>query len=53
MIKIEFKYRYGKDYVYCDSYDCNESFLYPIKNGRKLCCIARTNVIRVIEPVGV
>ena len=49
MIKVEFRYRYGKDYVYCDSYHIDHGFLYPIKDGKKLCCIAQTNVIKVTE----
>lgn len=43
--KIEFNYRYGKDYVYC-----NEQFVQPLNsNGKPLCTIAKTNIIAIKE----
>lgn len=48
--KIEFKYRYGKDYVYCNEYRVDDYFVQPLKpNGFPLCTIARTNIIAIIE----
>ena len=48
--KIEFKYRYGKDYVYCDEYRVDDYFVQPLKpNGLSLCTIARTNIIAIIK----
>lgn len=43
--KIEFKYRYGEDYVYC-----NDWFVQPLKeDGKPICTIAKTNIIRIKE----
>lgn len=45
--KIEFNYRYGKDYVYCNEYHDD---VRPLKsNGKPMCIIAKTNVISVSE----
>lgn len=30
--KIEFNYRYGKDYVYCNEYREDEQFVQPLKH---------------------
>lgn len=39
--KIEFNYRYGKDYVYCNEYREDEQFVQPLNsNGKPLCTIA-------------
>lgn len=39
--KVEFKYRYGKDYVYCNEYHEDEQFIQPLNsNGKPLCTIA-------------
>lgn len=41
--KIEFNYRYGKDYVYCNEYREDEQFVQPLNsNGKPLCTIAKT-----------
>lgn len=41
--KVEFKYRYGKDYVYCNEYHEDEQFIQPLNsNGKPLCTIAKT-----------
>lgn len=41
--KIEFNYRYGKDYVYCNE---DEQFVQPLNsNGKPLC----TNIIAIKE----
>lgn len=43
--KVEFKYRYGKDYVYCNEYHEDEQFVQPLNsNGKPLCTIAKTNI---------
>lgn len=43
--KVEFKYRYGKDYVYCNEYHEDEQFIQPLNsNGKPLCTIA--NVLK-------
>lgn len=35
--KIEFNYRYGKDYVYCNEYREDEQFVQPLNsNGKPL-----------------
>ena len=48
--KIEFNYRYGKDYVYCDEYREDEQFVQPLNsNGKPLCTIAKTNIIAIKE----
>lgn len=48
--KIEFNYRYGKDYVYCNEYCVDDYFVQPLKsNGYPLCTIARTNIIAIIK----
>lgn len=42
--KVEFKYRYGKDYVYCNEYHEDEQFIQPLNsNGKPLCTIAKTS----------
>ena len=44
--KIEFNYRYGKDYVYCNEYHEDERFIQPLNsNGKPLCTIAKTNIL--------
>lgn len=44
--KIEFNYRYGKDYVYRE----DEQFVQPLNsNGKPLCTIAKTNIIAIKE----
>lgn len=46
--KIDFKYRYGRDYVYCNEYRLDDCFVQPIKSdGTVLCTIARTNIISI------
>lgn len=46
--KIEFNYRYGKDYVYCNHED--ERFIQPLNsNGKPLCTIAKTNILSIRE----
>lgn len=48
--KIEFNYRYGKDYVYCNEYREDEQFVQPLNsNGKPLCTIAKTNIIAIKE----
>lgn len=48
--KVEFKYRYGKDYVYCNEYHEDEQFVQPLNsNGKPLCTIAKTNIISIRE----
>ena len=48
--KIEFNYRYGKDYVYCNEYREDEQFVQPLNsNGKLLCTIAKTNIIAIKE----
>lgn len=48
--KIEFNYRYGKDYVYCNEYHDDGRFVRSLKsNGKPMCIIAKTNVISVSE----
>lgn len=48
--KIEFNYRYGKDYVYCNEYHEDERFIQPLNsNGKPLCTIAKTNIISIRE----
>ena len=43
--KIEFNYRYGKDYVYCNHEDEQ-----PLNsNGKPLCTIAKTNILSIRE----
>ena len=44
--KVEFKYRYGKDYVYCNEYHEDEQLN---SNGKPLCTIAKTNIISIRE----
>lgn len=44
------KYRYGKDYVYCNEYREDEQFVQPLNsNGKPLCTIAKTNIIAIKE----
>ena len=31
--KIEFNYRYGKDYVYCNEYHEDERFIQPLNSN--------------------
>lgn len=46
--KIEFKYRYGEDYVYCNEY--RQDDWQPLKeDGKPICTIAKTNIIRIKE----
>ena len=46
--KVEFKYRYGKDYV--NEYHEDEQFIQPLNsNGKPLCTIAKTNIISIRE----
>ena len=48
--KIEFNYRYGKDYVYCIEYHDDSRFVQPLKsNGEPMCTIAKTNIISIRE----
>lgn len=48
--KIEFKYRYSKDYVYCDKYHDDGWFVQPLKSdGKPMCTIAKTNIISIRE----
>ena len=48
--KIEFKYRYGEDYVYCNEYRQDDWFVQPLKeDGKPICTIAKTNIIRIKE----
>lgn len=48
--KIEFNYRYGKDYVYCNEYHEDERLIQPLNsNGKPLCTIAKTNIISIRE----
>ena len=48
--KIEFNYRYGKDYVCCNEYREDEQFVQPLNsNGKPLCTIAKTNIIAIKE----
>lgn len=42
--KVEFKYRYGKDYVYCNEED--EQFIQPLNSNGT---IAKTNIISIRE----
>lgn len=43
--KIEFNYRYGKDYVYCNEYREDEQFVQPLNSNGST--IAKTNIIAV------
>lgn len=48
--KIEFNYRYGKDYIYCNEYHEDERFIQPLNsNGKPLCTIAKTNILSIRE----
>ncbi len=48
--RINFKYRYGTDYVHCNKYKVDDLFLQPLnKNGSPMCTIARTNIISILE----
>lgn len=48
--RIEFKYRYGKDYIYCNEYHEDEGFVQPLNsNGKPMCTIAKTNIICIRE----
>ena len=48
--KIEFNYRYGKDYVYCNEYREDEQFVQPLNsNGKPLCTIAKTKPLKSIS----
>lgn len=48
--KIEFKYRYGEDYVYCNEYRQDDWFVQPLKeDGKPICTIVKTNIIRIKE----
>ena len=44
--KIEFNYRYGKDYIYCNEYREDKQFVQPLNfNGKPLW----TNIIAIKE----
>lgn len=37
--KIEFNYRYGKDYVYCNEYREDEQFVQPLNSNGSIIAI--------------
>lgn len=46
--RINFKYRYGTDYVYCNEYKVDDRFVQPLnEKGSPICTIARTNIISI------
>ena len=50
MYKIDFNYRYGKDYVFCSDYKVDNYFVYPLnKEGKPMCTISRTNIISITK----
>ena len=50
MYKIDFNYRYGKDYVFCSEYKVDNYFVYPLnKEGNPMCTISRTNIISITK----